>query len=161
MHRLWDHARLVGLLNTDELTFRAFLLAEIMQLLKTAQCQTEWHRFDLLVQSPQANLLIELKYYISRRTTELDGAPGGWKGEAGPQNEGEFWACIDKLRKCCLAPIQGKYIVLVYEEEYARRSQYSFVRSYGNLAVSPDIQDVLDITHPGSSTLACKLLTIA
>lgn len=160
MRQLARHARRVGLANTDESTFRSLFLAELKRQTPSAECQTEWHRFDLLVQVDGANALIEFKYYISRRTREIDGTLGGWKGGAGSQNEGEFEQCVDKLRRCCHRPIHRKCLILVYERSYDRRSRYSFAKSYDDLSGNRQIAQVCEIDHPMADQLTCKLLLI-
>ena len=160
MDRLAEHARRVGLANTDEFTFRSLFLAELKRLAPSAECQTEWHKFDLLLQAGGVNILIEFKYYISRRTRELDGTLGAWKGGASPKNEGEFRQCVAKLRRCSCQPIHHKYLILVYERECERRSRYSFARSYDALCDGDGIAEVHTVSHPSHDQLTCKLLRI-
>ena len=160
MDRLRGHAQLVELANTDEATFRSFFIAELKRQMPSAMCQTEWHRYDLLVQVEGRNALIEFKYYINRRTLELTGKLGKWKGEAGTQNEDEFWKCVDKLRKNTRQPIHAKYLILVYERNYPRRSMYSFTKSYDSLSRGDRFSRVLDVDHAMSDVLRCKLLHI-
>ena len=160
MRQLAKHARRVGLANTDESTFRSFFLAELKGLMPSAECQTEWHRFDLLVQVDGANALIEFKYYVSRRTREINGGLGQWKGGAGPKNEGEFEQCVDKLRRCRYRPIHRKYLTLVYERGSDRRSRYSFAKSYDDLSGNRQIAQVCEVDHPMADQLTCKLLLI-
>jgi len=160
MHHFKAHAERVGLPNTDEATFRSFFLAELKRLAPSAECQTEWHKFDLLLQAGGVNSLIEFKYYISRRTREIDGTLGGWKGGAGPQNESEFRQCVEKLRRCSYQPIHHKYLILVYERECERRSRYSFARSYDALCDGDGIAEVHTVSHPSHDQLTCKLLRI-
>jgi hypothetical protein len=82
MCRLLGHAEKVGLPNTDECTLRAFFMAAAHDLLGKPgpQFQTEWYRFDLLVQIGALATVIEFKYYMQRphpwtqgRTSELQG----------------------------------------------------------------------------------------
>jgi len=161
MHRLKDHAELVGLANVDEFTFRSLVLAEIMRRDTNARCQTEWHRFDLLVQRQTRNAIIEFKFYLNRKTVEVDGTSGDWKGGAGKKNEKEFWACVRKLHQDRNPRIHNRYLVLVYDMEYPKRSPCSFVASYDGLAPSREIKSVTRITHCLDTRLACKLIEVA
>ncbi len=159
--RIKTHVNLVGMSNTDEATFRSFFMVELMRWLPSAKCQTEWHKFDLLAQANGRNVLVEFKYYISRRTTELDGKPGNWKGEAGTQNEREFWECVKKLQACTYRPVHLKLLLLVYEREYPRKSKYSFTGSYDSLSVGESISRVTLVDHAMSDQLTCKIVEIA
>ncbi|MBM4019877.1 MAG: hypothetical protein FJ288_16405 [Planctomycetes bacterium] len=158
--RLRPHAQSVDLGNVDESTFRSFFLAALKEECPGAHCQTEWHTFDLLVQHAGLNALIEFKFLVMRRTQELDGRRGHWKGEAGTQNEDEFWACVKKLREQRY-PVKHKYVLLVYQKSYPLRSKYSFAKSYDNLAHDRGISTVTDIQHCMGETLACKLIEVA
>ncbi|HET6441853.1 MAG TPA: hypothetical protein VFH53_05700, partial [Phycisphaerae bacterium] len=89
IEKMKAHVELVERENVDESTFRSFLLAEIKRRRPEARCQTEWHRFDLLVQSGTLTALVELKFYITRRTRDLDGCSGQFKGGASKKNKGE------------------------------------------------------------------------
>lgn len=62
-----------GLENTDEATFRSMVLRALMTRLPDAECQTEWKRYDLLVQAKGLNVLIEFKFYVSRLFRSLGG----------------------------------------------------------------------------------------
>ena len=161
LHRLSDHADLVKISNVDESTFRSFLLAEIMLHDPGAQCQTEWHLFDLLIQTAERSVAVELKFYIMRQTRELDGRLGQWKGEAGSQNEREFWACVDKLHQLGCPGIGHKYLVLIYQRANPRKSKYSFALSYDDLKPNDRIKMVTTICHEMGDRLACKLIEIA
>jgi hypothetical protein len=144
MRRLLAHAEKVGLPNTDECTLRAFFMAAAHDLLGMPgpQFQTEWHRFDLLVQIGALASIIEFKYYMRRRTLGLGGEQLGFKGGPGPKNEGEFNACVTRLRTAVLPGVADRRLVLVYEREADGRSRHSFDRSYGGLAVGDDLTDV-------------------
>lgn len=160
LQRLKTHSDLVGLSNVDEATFRSFVIAGIMERCPTAKCQTEWHRFDLLVQGDAIYVLVEFKFYLMRRTLELNGHLGSWKGEAGPQNESEFWACVGKLHDQRDAAVQQGYLILVYQRDYPLRSKYSFAKSYDGLAAGTKIGAVTDIPHGMAETLTCKILEV-
>jgi len=71
--RMTAHAALVDLQNTDEATFRSFFMAAVRDRDRDARLETEWFRFDLLVRCNGSTTLIEFKYYISRRSSDLDG----------------------------------------------------------------------------------------
>ena len=159
MSKLQRHLKLVGGNNADEATFRSFLLAEIMRLAPEAKGQIEWHRFDLLVRCGTSNMLIEIKFYMPDRTFALDGTPGNWKGGAGPKNESEFSACVDKLRSTNLASISHKFLILVYESRTVRQSKYSFSKSYEDLTRF-GLSDVQTIDHKFTVRAACKLIQI-
>jgi hypothetical protein len=144
MRRLLSHAEKVGLPNTDEWTLRAFFMAAAYDLLGMPgpQFQTEWHRFDLLVQIDAVATIIEFKYYLRRRTLGLGGEHLGFKGGPGLQNEAEFNACVKKLRTAALPEVADRRLILVYERESNGRSRRSFDRSYRGLAVGDDVTDV-------------------
>jgi hypothetical protein len=144
MRRLLAHAEKVGLPNTDESTLRAFFMAAAHDLLGIPgpQFQTEWYRFDLLVQIDALATVIEFKYYMRRRTIGLGGEHLGFKGGPGPQNEKEFNDCVQKLRTAVLPGVADRRLILVYEREANGRSRHSFDRSYGGLAVGDDLTDV-------------------
>jgi hypothetical protein len=160
LQRLKAHADLVGLENVDESTFRSFVIAELMKRRATARCQTEWHRFDLLLQCDSVNVLVEFKFYLMRRTFELDGRRGPWKGEAGTQNEAEFWACVDKLHNLKDPAVHQRYLALVYQKAYPLRSMYSFAKSYDALAAGSKFSTVTDVPHCMAETLTCKILEV-
>jgi len=142
VERLLEHASRVGLQNTEEFTFRSFFMACAASHLDMPVFQTEWHRFDLLVREPDNVTLIEFKYYILRRTIDLDGQPLRYKGGAGPKNESEFWDCVRKLRDTAPAAVADRFLVLIYERETKRASKYSFHASYGRLSSEPPVADV-------------------
>lgn len=158
MRRFSRHVRLIGLPNTDEPTFRSFVLAEIMRRFPEARCQTEWHRFDLLVQLDSENVLIEFKYCIHRRTSELNGEDGTWKRGPGPGNESEFWTCIQKLRDCDL--VQHKFVILAYECDKAWTRTYSYEQSYGRIRPDRNISLKIKIPTSRQSELACVVLRV-
>lgn len=157
LDRMQAHAELVGLGNTDEATFRSFFLAALRSQLPTAEAQTEWHRFDLLVQHEGRNTLIEFKYFLFRQTFELDGRRGHRKGGAGGQNEREFWDCVRKLHTTAHSRIHGRYVVLVYESGPSTYLRKSFEDSYGRLAPNEFITEVDPIDR---EPLVCKVLGI-
>jgi hypothetical protein len=134
----------VGLANTEEFTFRAFFMAAACELLDKPRFQTEWAKFDLLVQAGGTASLIEFKYYLLRRNYHLDGTPGPKKGAAGTKNEAEFHACINKLRNSVLDGIDERRLVLVYERDdhVPGRGSRSLHSSYGQLAPSTSLARV-------------------
>ena len=144
MRRLLAHAEKVGLPNTDECTLRAFFMAAAHDLLgmPRPRFQTEWYRFDLLVQIGALATIIEFKYYMRRRTLGLEGEHLRFKGGPGPQNEREFNLCVKKLRTAGLPGVADRRLILVYEREVNGRYRNSFDRSYGGLAVGDDLTDV-------------------
>jgi hypothetical protein len=144
MRRLLTHAEKVGLPNTDECTLRAFFMAAAHDLLGMPgpRFQTEWDRFDLLVQFGALVTVIEFKYYMQRHRLGLGGDQLGFKGGPGRQNEGEFYKCVQKLRAAVLPGVADRRLILVYVREAYGRSRYSFDRSYGSLAVGDDLADV-------------------
>ena len=155
MNRLSAHAAKVDLSNTDEFTFRAFLMDAIRSEYPKSKLQTEWQRFDLLLQVDDYNVLIELKYYVYRRTLKLDGSNGNWKGGAGAQNESEFYACVNKLRDTKSRSIHEKHLILIYQRQSPQRSPKSFDGSYGNLQRRHGISQVIEVPHEASERLAC------
>jgi len=148
MIRLLQHAEKVGLPNTDECTFRALFMAAVHDLPEPPRprFQTEWQRFDLLVQVDEEATIIEFKYYMRRRTYGLHGDPLAYKGGAGPKNEKEFNDCVKKLRTSLPPEVGDGRLVLIYDRESDRQPQYSFHRSYGHLAASADLMDVRSLT---------------
>jgi hypothetical protein len=149
MARILDHAGKVGLANTEEFTFRSFFMAAAYELLDKPRFQTEWGKFDLLVQSDDGTALIEFKYYLLRRTYRIDGTPGPRKGGAGTKNETEFHACIDKLRNTVIDGIDQRRLILVYERDgrLTGRRCRSLHGSYGQLAPSTSLTRVWSLTH--------------
>jgi len=160
LQRLKTHSNLVGLSNVDEATFRSFVIAAIMERCPTANCQTEWHRFDLLVQGEAVNVLVEFKFYLFRQTHEIDGRLGSWKGGAGPKNESEFWDCVGKLHNHRDAAVHHRLLILVYQIGYPPPGKYSFAKSYDGLAASATIDAVTDIPHGMAEALTCKILEV-
>jgi hypothetical protein len=146
MFRLVAHAAKVGLSNTEEFTFRGLFMAAAHDMLDRPRFQTEWERFDLLVQLGEHATVIEFKYYLLRRTVGLRGELLGYKGGAGLQNEAEFRRCVNKLRTAALpAELNDRRLILLYERDYGRRSRYSFHLSYGNLRAGQDYAEVISI----------------
>jgi len=160
LQRLKTHSGLVGLSNVDEDTFRSFVIAAIMERSPTVKCQTEWHKFDLLVQGRAVNVLVEFKFYLFRQTREIDGHLGSWKGGAGPKNESEFWDCVGKLHNHRNAAVQHRLLILVYQIGDPQPSKYSFAKSYDGLATDTKIGAVTDIPHGMAETLTCKILEV-
>lgn len=144
--RLLSHAELVGLANTEEFTFRSMFMAQAATAHPSMRFQTEWKKFDLLAQCEAQSTLIEFKYYVLRRTSGLDGTPGGFKGGAGPKNENEFWRCVEKLATQVPDSIAERFLVLIYEREYGRRSRYSFHTSFGAIEPKGPVTDVWSIS---------------
>lgn len=153
MTRILEQADKVGLSNTEEFTFRSFFMAAAHGLLESPRFQTEWHRFDLLVQAGETATLIEFKYYLRRRTIGLDGTPEGWKGGAGLQNEREFFACLDKLGTTAIDGIHKRRLVLVYERDEldaqrgTKTPHHNYGSSYGSLKQSPKVEQVWSLTN--------------
>ena len=158
--RLKPHSRRVGLDNVDESTFRSFFLVELMQQWQGAKCQTEWHWFDLLAKDSDVAVLVEFKFYFMRQTCELDDRPAGWKGGAGPQNQSEFWKCVQKLHKVTQHKVQHRFLILVYQRAYPRQSKYSFAKSYDNLPLRQAMKSVKNVKHCMHETLACKIIEV-
>ena len=158
---LREHSTLVGLFNVDESTFRSFVLAELKRRVPDANCQTEWEkmRADLLFQSPERNVLIEFKFYITRPMHALDGSFLRWKGWAGPENEDDFRHCVEKVKAIRLKEIDDKFIVVVHELSTTRRSKYSFEESYRDLSRF-GLDSTQTIKHSFDDTLVCKLTRI-
>jgi hypothetical protein len=144
MGRLLAHAEKAKLANTDECTLRAFFMAAAHDLLGAPrpEFQTEWRRFDLLVQVHGLATVIEFKYYLQRSTHGLRGEALGFKGGPGPQNEREFDECVRKLRSAAVPGVSDWRLVLVYERESPGRSRHSFGQSYAELAVGETHADV-------------------
>jgi hypothetical protein len=147
MVRIAEHAELVGLANTEEFTFRSFFMAAAFELLDRPRFQTEWRKFDLLVQAGGANTLIEFKYYMARRTYHLDGNPGPWRGGPSAQNEREFSACVEKLRSTTVDGIDERRLVLVYDRVGPARGSRSLHGSYGRLAPCASVARVWPLAH--------------
>lgn len=149
MIRTLEHAELVDIANTEEFTFRSFFMAAACEVLGKPRFQTEWNKFDLLVQAGDRTALIEFKYYLSRRTYRLDGSPGPRKGGASAKNEREFHECIDKLRNTVVDGIDQRRLVLVYhrDDHVTGRSSRSFHGSYGQLAPSASVARVWAFAH--------------
>jgi len=143
MCRLLAHAAKVGLANTDECTLRAFFMAAAHDLVDPSpRLQTEWRRFDLLLQNNGLATVIEFKYYMRRRSLGLQGEHIGFKGGPGPKNEAEFKACVEKLRTAAIPGVADRRLILVYERQPNSGSRYSFSQSYQDLTVGTDLADV-------------------
>jgi hypothetical protein len=157
MRRLLVHAEKVGLANTDECTLRAFFMAAAHDLLGVPQprFQTEWRRYDLLVQVDDASTVIEFKYYMQRRNRGLRDEQLGFKGGPGLKNEAEFKACVQKLRTAQLPVGVDRRLVLVYLRESSSQSRHSFDRSYRDLKPDEDLADVQALTV---GPLECRVL---
>ena len=161
MVRLQEQVRFVGLPNTDEATYRSFFLAEVSRQLPQLTCETEWNRVDLLLQHGSRNVLIEFKYYVERRSRQLDGSLGHWKGGPGPKNESEFWTCVEQLAECTFEPIYRKYLILVYQRGSVRGgTRYSYSLSYDSLTPGSSIERVIRVPHVMDSLLACNLIRV-
>lgn len=139
------HAGRVGLMNTEEFTFRSMFMASVDP--RGIRFQTEWNKFDLLAQIDSQFTLIEFKYYITRRTHSLDGKPGNYKGGASKQNELEFWKCVNKLATQAPSQIAERFLVLVYEREYPKQSRCSFHNSYGGITAKPPVSEVWTLSR--------------
>lgn len=157
MVRILEHAELVGLANTEEFTFRSFFMAAACELLDKPRFQTEWRKFDLLVQADDTASLIEFKYYMSRPTYRLDGSAGPRKGGASAKNEREFHACVEKLRTTTIDGIDQHRLVLVYhrDDHVTGRSSRSLHGSYGRLGPSTSVARVWSFAH---ETLEARVL---
>jgi hypothetical protein len=158
---LKPHVKLVGLANVNESTFRSFFLAGLMGRCPKACCQTEWHKFDLLVQRDDENALVEFKFNVVRQTRELDGHLGYWKGGASAKNESEFKACVHKLHTLKDAKIKHRYVLLVYAKGYPKRSKCSFTKSYDALPARPEFRKITDVAHCMADKLSCKIIEVA
>jgi hypothetical protein len=106
------------------------------QLGPSPRFQTEWRKFDLLVQTGELATIIEFKYYLQRRTLGLQGEPLGFKGGPGPRNEAEFKACVHKLRTAVPQGVTDRRLILVYETQWVRfclRDFWILVRLLGRI----------------------------
>jgi len=117
-------------------------MAAAHDLLDSPVFQTEWKKFDLLVQVGGVNTLIEFKYYLLRRTYGLDGVAGQAKGGPSLKNEAEFQACLGKLRDTVVPGIEQRRLILVYERDGNSSRRRSLHRSYGELQPGPTIARV-------------------
>lgn len=142
MVRLLEHAKKVGSPNTDEFTFRAMFMVAAHDLLDAPRFQTEWNKFDLLVQIGDTTTVVEFKYYMRRFTFGLGGERMLPKGGPSRQNEKEFWKCVHKLRTRELPGVGDRWLVLLYDRPPEDTSRYSFHRSYGDLAPGEDFMEV-------------------
>jgi len=136
LDQLVKYAHDVGRDNTDEFTFRSMFMEETKRLRQGCRMHTEWEKFDLLVIDGDARVLIEFKYYVRRKRVSIDGQRTGFKGGAGPKNEGEFWQCVDKLRSAGPSRAGERILILVYAHEEDEAKVASFHKSYGDLAPS-------------------------
>ncbi|MEM7682804.1 MAG: hypothetical protein AAF288_12675 [Planctomycetota bacterium] len=108
--------------------------------------QAEWKRFDLLIRARDTVGLVEFKYYLTRPNIDLEGKQRGWKGGAGPKNEHEFWACVDKLGRTAPAGVDHRFLVLVYESYSPRSSRYSYAASYFGISEDDRLGRVTKVT---------------
>ena len=157
------HEELVGIQNIDESTFRSFVLAELKRLCPEANCQTEWHRVDLLVQANGESAAVEFKWWFCRRTTELNCVTGHWKGGPGVQNEREFWQRVGQLHSECPPGIDRKFIILAYESVRPNpRGHNSFRGSYDDLGPGDKIMHVAPLADPGDGVegIVCRLIEV-
>lgn len=133
------HADEVGIENTDEFTFRAFLMQEIRKACRAAKLETEWNRFDLLVECGEARWLVELKYYVLRARRLLNSGTVSYKGGPGVQNTSEFNACVKKLCDHQHEAITRRVLVLVYQRELPPSKRESYHKSFSNPAKFPAV----------------------
>jgi hypothetical protein len=150
-----DHAALVELPNTDEATFRAFFMAALKRQCRNAQLETEWRRFDLLVRLDGLITLVELKYLVERPQRDIDGRHTGWKGGAGVQNVREFNDCRLKLRQCAFAPVDSRYLIVVYQRKTHQKNDYH--ASYGGLCIDEYVEEVNSFSI---DPFECKILRV-
>jgi len=137
------------------------VMAEFKGVCQAAKFQTEWKRMDLLIQAKGRNTLVEFKFNLYRRTFDLQSKPLSWKGNAGAQNEREFWACVDKLKSYNDSLVQEKFLVLVYRVQcpMTHPSAKKYETIYANLSNNERIHHVEEITHCFDG-LCCRLLSI-
>ena len=154
MKRLVTHANKVGLANTGEFTFRAFFMEAAWDLLDRPEFETEWNKFDLLVRVGDVATLIEFKYYLWRRTYDLEGGPGRRKGGAGAKNEKEFEDSLAKLRSAPVVGITHRRLVLVYADD-SHLPGRSFHASYAALGESEQIAEVWRVSADAAD--GCRL----
>jgi hypothetical protein len=139
MRRVCEHADKVGLTNTEEFTFRAFFMAATYDmavtfgLLEGLHFHTEWRSFDLLVRLGGIATLLEFKYYVIRRTYNLDGTHGDFKGGPGPQNWSEFTAALHKLHAAMVPGLGPRRLVVVYKRDDMLPKGQSWHKSFGDL----------------------------
>ncbi|MAY74379.1 MAG: hypothetical protein CMJ31_06570 [Phycisphaerae bacterium] len=141
MLRLLEHAELVGLTNTEEFTFRAMFMAEAASSIGGLEFHTEWNSFDILIRSHDGPILIEFKYYMTRPRAGVDGVTLGYKGRAGPKNEGEFWRCVEKFATKPDAAIEQRFLVLIFARQTEISPRRSFHESYGSLSATEPIDE--------------------
>lgn len=159
MDRLRQHSDLIGLTNLDEATFRSFVIAELNRHSPDVHCQTEWNRFDLLLQRGKSNVLIEFKFFLSRPLYGLDGKLIRWKGGPGKENEGEFKSCISKLKRAEIEGIEKKFIILAFERNHPRIGSRSYANCYADLSAF-GINSAFSIEHSFDNVLDCRLIEL-
>lgn len=142
LSELCRHADCVGVTNTDEFTVRSMFMRAAADRVNAPRFQTEWRRFDLLVQSDSESVLIEFKHYVLRRTFDLDGRALGYKGGASAKNEQEFWTCVTKLHERAPKQIDERLLILMYQREYTRASKHSFHKSYADIPTTHPVARV-------------------
>ncbi len=158
LQRMVEHASKVGLPNTDEFTFRSFFMSELISKNRCSKLQTEWHKFDLLLQNTNGNYLIEFKYFLYRHTYALDGSMIRKKGGPSPKNEVEFWDCVEKLSQCDIPGIDRKYLVLIYQQTPTDMKGRTYAQSYDSISSSD--KSVIAIKTIKTPPLRCKILRI-
>jgi hypothetical protein len=160
LERFTEHAKLVCLQNTDEFTFRAFFLAEFKKQFKKAKCHTEWRKYDLLICRGSQRFIIEFKFYVTRRAYDIDCRPARRKGGPSDKNEGEFRACIDRLRAAKGMGLAGRCLVLAYERPREDETGRSFAQSYDDVAGKYGVPLVTTVECSCECPLICKLIEI-
>jgi hypothetical protein len=113
-HELWDQG-----------VFRFTVVEQILRLIDPSRIEIEWNDVSLMVQREREAALVEIKWFLVRRTQHREGARSTKKGGPSAQNFGVVAKALGRLMhradegRFAKSTTVHQYLILAYSPEYA------------------------------------------
>ncbi|MCC7173371.1 MAG: hypothetical protein IT459_23200 [Planctomycetes bacterium] len=113
-HELWDQG-----------VFRFTVVEQLLRLIDPSRIEIEWNDVSLMVQHGREAALIEIKWFLVRKTKRHEGATATKKGGPSAQNFGVVEKALGRLMRRTAegrferSTTVHKYLILAYSPEYA------------------------------------------
>ncbi len=160
IHRLAEHASVIGIRNIDEFTFRAFLAYELASRNSGLRVETEWNKIDLAIMHDEHRCVVELKFYINRPRFDASCEQTRyWKGGPKAQNRTEFIKCVNKLRNADLPKGWGRYLLLAYEPNLAS-GRPGYERYYSPSCSFEGVSQRIRVPCPPTLPMNCAIYCV-
>lgn len=113
-HELWDQG-----------AFRFTIVEQLLRLIDPSRIEIEWNDVSLMVQRERDAALVEIKWFLVRKTTRREGSNTTKKGGPSAQNFGVVSKALGRLvrraaeERFARSTTVQQYLILAYSPEYA------------------------------------------